>query len=101
LVIAFLRALFLHWLAHKLMVSQQFVSMVAAIMCTLSNVFLFQANQMFQAIAMKIVGQSTLRAGCTYLGLVTVPYRSYPLQVLDVEIPPEEGDMRTEKKHMG
>jgi hypothetical protein len=60
-----------HQFAHKEMVSQQFVVMVAARIRALSNVILFRANHIFQAIAMKIVGQSALCAGWTNLGLVT------------------------------
>jgi hypothetical protein len=62
-MIAFLRVRLEHRLAHKQIVSQQFAVMVAAGIRALSNVILFRANHIFQAITMKIVDQFTLCAG--------------------------------------
>jgi hypothetical protein len=66
-VIAFLRVLLLHQVALMLMMSQQFDSMDAAVIRTLSNVFLFWVSHMFQAIVMKTVDHSTLRSGCIWV----------------------------------
>jgi hypothetical protein len=67
---AFLHALLLQCLAQSEIVSQQFFSIEFAGKFMLSNAFLFRANQMFHAMAMKMVTHSFLCTGCTNLGLV-------------------------------